>query len=228
MSDNLLSQISSINGKLFHCTLIRTEREEGIKDLNEALRGFCGVELYGNPDVFMVSNDLLGVDEAREATDFLSRKSFAEDGLKFVVLAADEISHEAQNALLKSAEEPPEGSVIFVLVPPMAHILPTLLSRALVVEHLKDQDDKEAEKFLAATMPERQAKAAALAKKKDIRRIKSFVFALERAAHGIGEEGKRHMAYEAILHAEKELAMRGAQGKSVLDYLSVALPLMSK
>ncbi len=67
------------------------------------------------------------VDDVREACQFLSLKS---NQIKIVVIClADEMNEEAQNALLKTLEEPAPNTLIMLLCENIGRLLPTILSR---------------------------------------------------------------------------------------------------
>ena len=72
---------------------------------------------------------LVGVEEVRALSDFFSRRLV--DGGRRVALvdAADEMTVPAQNALLKSLEEPPEGAVLLLVAHRPGALLPTIRSR---------------------------------------------------------------------------------------------------
>ncbi len=69
------------------------------------------------------------VDEVRRLRDFLALS--ATDGGRRVVIidAADELNRNAANALLKLLEEPPKGTVMFLVSHQPARLLPTIRSR---------------------------------------------------------------------------------------------------
>ncbi len=67
------------------------------------------------------------VDDVREGCKFLSLKS---DKIKILIFnLADDMNENAQNALLKTLEEPYPNSLILLLCENIGHLLPTILSR---------------------------------------------------------------------------------------------------
>lgn len=67
------------------------------------------------------------VDDVREGCKFLSLKS---DKIRFLIFnLADDMNENAQNALLKTLEEPYPNSLILLLCENLGHLLPTILSR---------------------------------------------------------------------------------------------------
>ncbi len=71
----------------------------------------------------------LGVDVAREFSDFLYRFPVASTYRTLVVNGAIDLTPQAQNALLKIAEEPPAHGLIILIVNELTVLLPPLLSR---------------------------------------------------------------------------------------------------
>jgi hypothetical protein len=90
-----------------------------------------GVRLNGSPDFFLFSEALFGIDEARSITESASRKAFVEKKVFFI--APERITVEAQNALLKTFEDPYEDTHFFLCVREEELILPTLRSRMQVL-----------------------------------------------------------------------------------------------
>ena len=67
------------------------------------------------------------VDDVREGCKFLSLKS---DKIRILIFnLADDMNENAQNALLKTLEEPYPNSLILLLCENIGHLLPTILSR---------------------------------------------------------------------------------------------------
>lgn len=72
------------------------------------------------------------IDQAHQILEFLSLRSLKQNRI-VVIDSADAMNPQAANSLLKSLEEPPEGTFFFMIAPSAAHVLPTLRSRAQVV-----------------------------------------------------------------------------------------------
>lgn len=69
------------------------------------------------------------IKHAREAID---ESCIAESSLKIIILAGEKFNIEAQNALLKVLEEPPQNVKFILIAKHKSGILPTILSRLLV------------------------------------------------------------------------------------------------
>jgi DNA polymerase-3 subunit delta' len=72
------------------------------------------------------------IDQAHQVLEFLNFKSVSKNRL-VIINGADLLNPQSANALLKSIEEPPEGTYFFLIAPSPAHVLSTIRSRAQVV-----------------------------------------------------------------------------------------------
>ncbi|MBQ4471880.1 MAG: AAA family ATPase [Alphaproteobacteria bacterium] len=100
----------------------------------------------------------ISVDDVREACHFLSLKS---NKIKVLVFnLADNMSEEAQNALLKTLEEPYPNSLILLLTENIGHLFPTILSRcqkvSLIPPTLQELDAIMIKKYPQLSEEERQ------------------------------------------------------------------------
>lgn len=97
----------------------------------------------------------ISISEIRELQKFLNLKPFQEKEKVGIILEAQNLTEEAQNALLKTLEEPPEHSRIILTTDNFQKLLPTVISRcekvklppAILSESAVDQ--KLAQDFLA-------------------------------------------------------------------------------
>lgn len=86
----------------------------------------------GNPDILIFTSEKLGVEKAREIRQYSQSLPLKEKFLHIIV-GFDSATLEAQNALLKSFEEPGVATKFYLLVPSLKSIIPTLKSRLMVV-----------------------------------------------------------------------------------------------
>ena len=77
------------------------------------------------------------IKHAREAID---ESAIAETSQKTIILAADKFNIEAQNALLKVLEEPPQNVKFILITKYKSAILPTILSRLLLINKRTKSD----------------------------------------------------------------------------------------
>lgn len=118
---------------LHHANLLVGTSEEAESYLN-SLCDSLGVKLANNPDFFAFRMDTFGIDEARQLRMLSTRKAVIDR--KIFLIVPVRITLEAQNALLKTFEDPFSDTHFFLITREEALIIPTLLSRMQVV-HLK-------------------------------------------------------------------------------------------
>lgn len=107
---------------------------------NKSSQGPCGscvncrrVASGNHPDVSILTNAdnkiSIGIDEVREGIASVQTCSY-EGGYRFWIIdEAQRLTEEAQNALLKTLEEPPDSLIIILVAQSEGHLLPTVVSR---------------------------------------------------------------------------------------------------
>ena len=95
----------------------------------------CKRAMSGNhPDIIRVNEQKkIGVDTIRDLIDKLSTRSYEGGYRSIIIHDADTMTAQAQNALLKTLEEPPDNVVFFLLVEKTSPLLPTIISRCRVM-----------------------------------------------------------------------------------------------
>ncbi|MFA6414799.1 MAG: hypothetical protein WC217_00235 [Candidatus Paceibacterota bacterium] len=144
-----------------HAFVIETEAEKGIEVAQAWAKKELGMKAQANPDVVVMRYGLLSVEDARRVTELAAGAPFAGEH-KVVIIAASRAYHEAQNALLKIFEEPPEGIYLFLVLPSLGGLLPTLRSRVQIlngshVGRTTSNIPKAAEEYMKATREKRSA-----------------------------------------------------------------------
>ncbi len=89
--------------------------------------------LPNNPDLFILEDEKIGISQIKQAIKHLSTKPFGQTAKSVIILEGSNISPDAQNALLKTLEEPSGNSIIIIGVGSETKLLPTVLSRCLVI-----------------------------------------------------------------------------------------------
>lgn len=112
---------------------------------------------------------LAGIALIRDTQKKLYLKPIRGQKKAIVILHADSLSIPAQNALLKSLEEPPTSTYIILTAKQDSFLLPTILSRCLKVVTNEDKEAIHEESFLLSEDIASNAlqKAEELAKQKD-------------------------------------------------------------
>jgi DNA polymerase III delta prime subunit len=179
----------------------------------------AGFTKQGNPDVLELELETFGVDESRSLSLWAIKKPFgqnAEADRKVAVISTLSVTVEAQNALLKLFEEPPERTHFFLLTPQAKSLLPTLLSRVHTLDEGVDLESDKAEKFLCGNVSERLKIIAPIIKNKDKEKARNLVSALSSLTKS-----------EKLVEAERYLSGRSPSVKMILENLAVSM-LQSK
>ncbi len=222
-------------GYLHHAHLIEGDKTTLVPTLLAALERHMGITAQGNPDLSVIAHDSFGIDEARALTEMQSRAGFsAEDGArKIFIVSAPSFTREAQNALLKTFEEPTTGTHFFIILPRLDTILSTLKSRVIISTpkeyFVRDDTSVLAEKFLNASLEERFAMAKKLTDKKtgevvDREKIRSFFDHLERILYTrLAGKKEGSEIFREIFQAKTYLSDRGSSPKMLLEHIAIVL-----
>ncbi len=95
------------------------------------------MESGNQPDAIWVTREKasLGVDEIREQLcNTMDIKPFSSPYKIYLVPEAEKMTEAAQNALLKTIEEPPEYGIVILMTSNISALLPTIQSRCLTME----------------------------------------------------------------------------------------------
>jgi len=89
--------------------------------------------------------EFIGIKQIREAEKFLHVKSIKKINKYLILPQAEKLTTQAQNAFLKTLEEPPANSVIILCAPNKNLLLPTIVSRCILLkDKQKTQQNNEA------------------------------------------------------------------------------------
>lgn len=94
----------------------------------------------------------IGVDDIRNIIEEINKKPYEGDRKVIIIYEGEKITVQAQNAFLKTIEEPPKGVYIFILCENSEMILETIKSRCQT-HRLNRLKGEEIHKFLVAKYP---------------------------------------------------------------------------
>lgn len=220
-------------GYLHHAHVLEGAHDEIVATLVPLLEQYLNIPTQGNPDFFVRYYESLGVDEARALKESQTRASFV-GARKIFIISTNSFTREAQNALLKTFEEPTEGTHFFIILPRVEMLLPTLRSRVLVVSGgMSHEDDAKilAEKFIDSSLEGRFAMAKKMAEKKagesvDRELFRRMLDHIERILYtrmtGI-QDTKTTGVFHEIFKAKTYLADRGSSPKMLLEHVAIIL-----
>ncbi len=234
-------------GYLHHAYIIEGQKGEILPVLLSAFVQHIGITTQGNPDIIILECPTFGIDESRDLSLQQSRSGFSAPATKtsggfsgrIFIIGAESFTEEAQNALLKTFEEPTPHTHFFVIIPRLHILIPTLKSRVVLVNgkntsSLKDEVRDFTEKFLdSSSLTERfafikkitEVKKGEVVDREKIRRILDHLERIlytrlvrkEPAIRGQGD------IFREIYKTKTYLADRGSSPKMLLEHLAMEL-----
>lgn len=177
-------QMGIRKGNISHAYIINGETGSGRRLLASAMTktllcenptqegDACGVcksclqaDSNNHPDVRFITHEKasIGVDDIREQlVNDITIKPYSSTHKVYIIPDADKMTEQAQNALLKTIEEPPEYAVIILLTETADTLLETIRSRCIVL-NTRPLDKDEIKQYLINNLqmePERAEIAA--------------------------------------------------------------------
>lgn len=161
-------QQSIENGKVSHAYLIRGPKGSGKKQMADAFAmalqcetnkrdacmecHSCKQALSNNhPDIIYLQHEkpaTISVDDVRvQINDTVQIRPYSSNYKIYIIEDADKMTVQAQNAILKTIEEPPEYIVLILLTSNRDSLLPTILSRCVELR-LRPVNSKLIKKYL--------------------------------------------------------------------------------
>lgn len=225
-----------------HAFVIEKEAEEGVVAALAWVEKELGMNPEGNPDVVMLRYGLFSVADARRVTELAVGAPFRGES-KVLIITASRAYHEAQNALLKLFEEPPVGTYLFLIMPSLGGLLPTLRSRVQILSPMSDlrgptsdvglpmsHTPEIAQEFLKATKEKRSVLIKKLTSGSDEekrRENRDEAIALVNGIEAVLLLGglEKHVAtLSDIATLRTHLYDRSAPVRMILEHLSLVIP----
>lgn len=205
-----------------------------INKIKEEINKTLALHLEGvtlnHPDVlYFEAGEKLGIAEARKIKAHFALKPYSAKGRAVVIEDAGVLTPEAQNALLKTLEEPPKEAVLILGTSSDAYLLPTVLSRCQVINipnpagstHATRGVDisKEVEKLLKSSIEERFKYIEKLKEKELFLHYLAFYFRDKLIHSSCDKEFLKR-----ILRSE-EWAKQNVNIRAILEYLMLVMPI---
>ena len=116
----------------------------------------CRQALSGNhPDIIFITHEkpgTIGVDDIRrQINNDVAIKPYQGPRKIYIMNEGEKMTVQAQNALLKTLEEPPEYAVLLILTANVNSLLPTILSRCVIL-NMKPAADAQIKRYLMESM----------------------------------------------------------------------------
>lgn len=230
-----------LKDKLHHAYLLVGDRGYWEENLREELKKIFQIgNLANSPDIWWQNYESFGIKDAHTLIERETGKSFGGQG-RFFVLVISSITPEAQNALLKTFEEPATDVHFFIIARATEIFLPTLRSRMVILSQrivaadglLKViQRPSAATKFLTLDLPDRLdfiQKEFLKNKDKNKSEIVDFVADLEkilRAKIDMRQIAKdEEFALHELAKCQRYLQNPRSSNRLILEHLALTLPL---
>lgn len=240
---------SHINPNALHHAYVlahgQIPREEIEKELFEYIEEAFGIRTAGNPNIFRRTYENLGVDDVKELLTFASYMAVTDDSNteqkinKVASISVQGITHAAQNALLKMLEDPIGKTTFFVLIPSRASLLPTFLSRVMLIDAsegsgkgsraIKKRSNADAVEFLSAPIAKRLDMVKSIIDEEDKDLSLTFIINIEDAAYeqleNASPSDKLHFL-QTIQTVDEYKHDTSVSLKMMLEYLALNLPVL--
>jgi len=171
-------------------------------------------------DVRHVFLDTFSIADARALSHEANLRPIERSARTFIV-AFNNAGHEAQNALLKTLEEPPATSKFRLIVPREDVLIATVRSRVSVtsLQGGGDAITGDASTFVDASYKNRLALVAEKTKEKDMNWVRSLLDGLEMYARA----QKDGTLMEELLFIRRYIESKGSSKKMLLEHLALTL-----
>ncbi len=200
---------------MHHATLIRSD--------SVCLHKITDTKLSAEVDDSYIAR--FGIDDARD----LVRKAYnrpIESSEQTLVVRTDFVTLEAQNALLKVLEEPPQSTCFIFVVPEGFTVLPTLASRfnEVVLKKSSTEPSDTFKEFLLQPYKDRLTSIDQSAKKKDVKWQSDIKQGL---VQHLRKATKTDSSLQTLEYVARTLLTRGASNKMLLEHAALTLPTRS-
>ncbi len=207
--------------QLHHAVLIEGNKVAGILYAQKHIEENLEITFSGNPDVETTETDRFTIDDARRLKERASQSPFGDR--QVFIIACETILREAQNALLKLFEEPPEKTHFIIIIPNKNSLLDTVQSRLLYLKKIKETEHDtttDAEKFLTGDIATHLKILAPLIKNKEREKARILLDELEEKLHKEGVTKNKKML-EEIYFIRQYISDTSSSLKMLLEHLAV-------
>lgn len=217
-------------GGLHHAYCVIGDAKSAVSEITRFLEREFGLRAAGNPDFWIREYEMFGIDEAHALKEASERRAFVER--KVFIVSAFVLTDEAQNALLKTFEEPAPKTYFFLILPTEEILFPTLRSRLQLIKLTGRQSVSlvDAALFLKSDLPKRLAMLKPLFLLEEGKRgeAESFTRTLEclfceRGNIAVFSSVDSNALFE-ILFVRKYIMDRSPSFKILLEHLALVLP----
>ncbi len=188
------------------------------------------VDHNNNPDFIFREYQNIGIDDTKEIKKIHDTAPVVDPYKKIFILSFDNITIEAQNALLKLLEEPNDYAVFFLITRSKDILIPTIKSRLhyIATENIENIYVKDAEIFMINTLNKNLEYIKKLVddiakEKKTKKDAIDFVVAIERVLKNNINLKDKVSLYDSVNTAKKYLNDRAPSVKMLLEAIALSI-----
>lgn len=217
---------------MISCLLVSVDIAQRENEVEKMLEELGLAKNHANV-LWFGEDEKLGIGEVRIIQEFLSLKPYQGKNQAVVLLVAENLTLDAQNALLKTLEEAGENVSLILGISSEDQLLPTIISRCKVVNlqihaytsEVEAQYKKDIEKLLGATIETRFKFIEKLEDKENFLKALTSYFRnqLLLDIKPRGFDNKTHSFLKDLVEAEK-WAKQNVNIRAILEYLMLKIP----
>jgi DNA polymerase III delta prime subunit len=116
--------------------IVNKSKDSQKEQLKILLKRIFNKDLKESPDIHVLNpekENSIGIEEVKDLQKAMKYKPFQEEKQVGIILQAEKLTTQAQNALLKTLEETTETSLYILCVNNERNLLPTIKSRGIVI-----------------------------------------------------------------------------------------------
>lgn len=208
-----------------NCKIAVSREINSITDfVNEELKK-AGLGINHEDVYFLNDKEKLGVEQVKKIRQFLSIKPYRAKNKWVVLVSAGNLSLDAQNALLKTLEEPSEFAKIVLGVNREDELLPTVRSRCEVVRIERPGPGVEDRGFLGEIEKlERMSVEERFGVIEKIEEKEKFLVELTAHFRDRIRYGKKELEFAKALLKALEWREQNVNIRAILEYLMLKMP----
>lgn len=182
--------------------------------------------------LYFEAESKLGIEQSRKVKEHLSFKPIQAKGRVVVLENASSLTTDAQNALLKILEEPPQEALIILGVNSEADLLPTVISRCHIIQiqggeqRVEDSLEQDIKKLLSSDIPARFEYIEKLQNKEKFLGAMIIFFRQQLFSHEASHPLWLKQFLAELLQAEEWLN-HNVNARGILEYLMLKMPKIS-
>lgn len=206
---------------IFHFYTIIGDNEKNKNEVISFLKEDLNFDINQNLDFFHFKDDLIKIEFTRQIKQKNSVSKTKNKGLKVFFIEGKRINKEAQNALLKTTEEPNSSTVFFLFLPKKDFLLDTVLSRTRLIKGVESFENKKAEEFLFLDFKQKEEFIKKMEKEEYLDFLENLDFyILKNKNKFLEKESKKEFfeKYKKFLKLKKQAYYTGSNIKNILIF----------